>query len=387
MDEGDFLSSDVRGASTRYIIFSACGYGNIGDDAIMLGTARYLITRQDATDLFIFSYSPKETQQLLEKAGLTSVATLRCGRFKSLLKALSSTTRRKRIMIGGGTLITNRTFFTLYYLIPAFLFKLLFSTSSDVYFFGVAAEEKIKRPLLKLMLSLVLRHSIKKALVRDNFTEGVLKHFANSTNTKVTTIGDPALFLKEWDGASGAHKKNGEDNSSTHFNQTARIFVSARDLDLCSSDYHAKCFANMFDDLIEVIHEKTGMTIVINFVPFCIHKTSTLERDDLFGEKIKSLMKYFDYFQIERIDNPIEIMQKFNEADFCLCMRLHSLIFAYMTGRKCLAISYSPKVINFAKDNDLPCIDISEFESQKTKIIDIVVQSLFIEDKGKIISS
>jgi polysaccharide pyruvyl transferase WcaK-like protein len=167
MDEGEALSSNV--SNTRYIIFSACGYGNIGDDAIMLGTARYLITRHNATDLFIFSYSPKETQQLLEKAGLASVATIRCGCFKSLLKALSSTTRRKRIMIGGGTLITNRTFFTLYYLIPAFLFKLFFSTSSDVYFFGVAAEERIKQPLLKFMLSLVLRHSIKKALVRDNF--------------------------------------------------------------------------------------------------------------------------------------------------------------------------------------------------------------------------
>ena len=380
MGEEESLSSNV--GSARYIIFSACGYGNIGDDAIMLGTARYLITRQNATDLFIFSYSPKETQQLLEKAGLTSVATLRCGRFKSLLKALSSTTTRKRIMIGGGTLITNRTFFTLHYLIPAFLFKLFFSTSSDVYFFGVAAEEKIKRPLLKLMLSLVLRHSIKKAMVRDNFTEGVLKHFANGTSTKVTTIGDPALFLKEWDDGNGADKKNDEDNSAP-FNQTAKILVSARDLDLCSSDYHARCFANIFDDLVEVIHQKTGMTIVINFVPFCIHKTSLLERDDLFGEKIKSMMKYFDYFQIERIENPIEILQKFNEADFCMCMRLHSLIFAYMTKRKCLAISYSPKVFNFAKDNDLPCIDISEVESQKKKVIDIVVQSLFIKDKGR----
>jgi polysaccharide pyruvyl transferase WcaK-like protein len=380
MDEGESLSSNV--GSARYIIFSACGYGNIGDDAIMLGTARYLITRQNATDLFIFSYSPKETQQLLEKAGLTSVATLRCGRFRSLLKALSLTTRRKRIMIGGGTLITNRTFFTLYYLVPAFLFKLFFSASSDVYFFGVAAEEKIKRPLLKFMLSLVLRHSIKKALVRDNFTEGVLRHFANSTSTKVTTIGDPALFLKEWDDGNGADKKNNEDNS-TPFNQTTKILVSARDLDLCSSDYRARCFANIFDDLVEVIHQKTGMTIVINFVPFCIHKTSLLERDDLFGEKIKSMMKYFDYFQIERIENPIEILQKFNEADFCMCMRLHSLIFAYMTGRKCLAISYSPKVFNFAKDNDLPCIDISEVELQKKKVIDIVVQSLFIEDKCK----
>src|SRR5687768_12985513 len=97
MDDGEVSNSNA--CNTRYVIFSACGYGNIGDDAIMLGTARYLITRQDATDLFIFSYSPKETQQLLEKAGLTSVATIRCGRFTSLLKALSSTSRKKRIMI------------------------------------------------------------------------------------------------------------------------------------------------------------------------------------------------------------------------------------------------------------------------------------------------
>jgi polysaccharide pyruvyl transferase WcaK-like protein len=381
MDHGEVSNNNA--GNTRYVIFSACGYGNIGDDAIMLGTARYLITRHNATDLFIFSYSPKETQQLLEKAGLTSVARIRCGRFTSLLKALSSTSRRKRIMIGGGTLITNRTFFTLYYLTPAILFKLFFSRSSDVYFFGVAAEEMIKQPLLKFMLSLVLRHSIKKALVRDNFTEVVLKRFANSTGTKITAIGDPALFLKEWEDGNGANKKK-DGSHSTLFNHTAKIFVSARDLDLGSSDYHARCFANIFDELVEVIYQKTGMTIVINFVPFCVHKTSLLERDDLFGEKIKSLMKYFDYFQIEKMDNPIEMLQKFNEADFCMCMRLHSLIFAYMTGRNCLAISYSPKVLNFAKDNDLPCIDISEVESQKKKVIDTVVQSLFIDkDKTK----
>jgi polysaccharide pyruvyl transferase WcaK-like protein len=381
MDLGEVSNNNA--GNTRYVIFSACGYGNIGDDAIMLGTARYLITRHNATDLFIFSYSPKETQQLLEKAGLTSVARIRCGRFTSLLKALSSTSRRKRIMIGGGTLITNRTFFTLYYLTPAILFKLFFSRSSDVYFFGVAAEEMIKQPLLKFMLSLVLRHSIKKALVRDNFTEVVLKRFANSTGTKITAIGDPALFLKEWEDGNGANKKK-DGSHSTLFNHTAKIFVSARDLDLGSSDYHARCFANIFDELVEVIYQKTGMTIVINFVPFCVHKTSPLERDDLFGEKIKSLMKYFDYFQIEKMDNPIEMLKKFNEADFCMCMRLHSLIFAYMTGRNCLAISYSPKVLNFAKDNDLPCIDISEVESQKKKVIDTVVQSLFIDkDKTK----
>jgi len=197
---------------------------------------------------------------------------------------------------------------------------------------------------------------------------------------KSRQFGDPALFLKEWEDSTGVNKENY--GHSTLFNHKAKIFVSARDLDLYSSDYHARCFADISDELVEVIRERIGITIVINIVPFCIHKTSTLERDDLFGEKIKSLMKYFNYFKIEKIGNPIEIMQKFKEAHFCLCTRLHSLIFAYMTGRKCLAISYSLKVSNFAKDNDLQYIDISEVESQKKKVIDTVVQSLFI-DKDK----
>ena len=52
----------------RYTIynFSACGYGNIGDYAIMLGTARYLITRKKAKDLVVFNYTRREIQQALE---------------------------------------------------------------------------------------------------------------------------------------------------------------------------------------------------------------------------------------------------------------------------------------------------------------------------------
>ena len=49
-------------------------------------------------------------------------------------------------------------------------------------------------------------------------------------------------------------KKHG--SHSTLFNHTAKIFVSARDLDLGSSDYHARCFANIFDELVEVIYQK-----------------------------------------------------------------------------------------------------------------------------------
>ncbi|MFL6325596.1 MAG: polysaccharide pyruvyl transferase family protein [Nitrososphaeraceae archaeon] len=355
----------------QYIIFSACGYGNIGDDAIMLGVARYLITRKKAKDLFVFAYTPKEIQQTLEKSGLTTLAKIYSGYFYGLLRNMLSS-KKKVILIGGGTLITNRTFFSLYYLIPAIVFKLF---RSEIHFFGVAAEEVIHRRPVRFLLSVTLRYCIKKAFVRDNFTKSILENFANgrSKDTEIKTIGDPALYLKEWEkdeeeeGESGAIAV-GDDNRM--LDDTVQIFLSARDVDSRSSDYYAKCFASLLDDLIEAILQKRGSrAVTISFVPFCIHKTSQLERDDLFGLKIQRQMKYSDYFQIKIIDNPIDLMQKFKIADFCICMRLHSLIFAYMTERRCLAISYSPKVYTFANDNGLPYVDIDRLEQEKKHII------------------
>lgn len=352
---------------TQYIIFSACGYGNIGDDAIMLGTARYLITRKKAKDLFVFTYTPREIQQTLEKSGLTALATIYSGYFFGLMRTMLSS-KKKVILIGGGTLITNRTFFSLYYLIPAVLFKLF---RQEIHFFGVAAEDVIHRRSVRFMLSIALRYCIKKAFVRDNFTKNVLENFTNgsSSNAEIKTIGDPALYLKEWkiDEENGKEIAVGDNNRI--FDETIQIFLSARDVNPRLSDYYAKCFASLLDDVIEAFLDKRGRGVTINFVPFCIHKTSQLERDDLFGLKIQSQMKHTNCFQMKKIDNPIELMHKFKVADFCICMRLHSLIFAYMTERRCLAISYSPKVYTFAKDNGLPYIDIDRLEEEKECII------------------
>ncbi|MDQ3837257.1 MAG: hypothetical protein M3270_10050 [Thermoproteota archaeon] len=79
---------------------------------------------------------------------------------------------------------------------------------SEIHFFGVAAEEAIHRRPVKFMLSIALRYCIKKAFVRDNFTKSVLGRFGNgrSNDTEIKTIGDPALYLKEWE-------KDEEENS------------------------------------------------------------------------------------------------------------------------------------------------------------------------------
>lgn len=226
----------------RYVIFSASGYGNIGDDAIMLGTARYLITRRKTKDLFVFTYTPNEIQQTLEKSGLTSFATIQSGYCLGLLRTMLSS-KKKVTLIGGGTLITNRAFFSLYYLIPAVLFKVFFR--SEIHFFGVAAEEAIRIRPVRFMLSITLRYCIKKAFVRDDFTKSVLENFVNGSNrsnTEIETIGDPALYLKEWEKEEESDRAiavAGNNNSNRISDDTVRIFLSARDVDLRLSDYYA----------------------------------------------------------------------------------------------------------------------------------------------------
>ena len=52
-----------------------------------------------------------------------------------------------------------------------------------------------------------------------------MEHFVNSNNNrKVKTIGDPALYLKEWDVGSANEEV---DDHNTILNHTAKIFVSA----------------------------------------------------------------------------------------------------------------------------------------------------------------
>jgi hypothetical protein len=75
----------------------------------MLGTARYLISRGKAKDLVVFNYTRREIQQALEVRTDRSCYDIFWYFFGLMRTMLSS--KKKVILIGGGTLITNRTFF------------------------------------------------------------------------------------------------------------------------------------------------------------------------------------------------------------------------------------------------------------------------------------
>lgn len=132
-------------------------------------------------------------------------------------------------------------------MIPAVLFKVFFR--SEIHFFGVAAKEAIHIRPVRFMLSIALRYCIKKAFVRDDFTKSVLENFvnvSNSSNTEIETIGDPALYLKEWEKEEESDRAiavAGNNNNNRISDNTVHIFLSARDVDLRLSDYYAKCFA------------------------------------------------------------------------------------------------------------------------------------------------
>lgn len=77
------------------------------------------------------------------------------------------------------------------------------------------------------MLSIALRYCIKKAFVRDNFTKSVLENFTNgssSSNAEIKTIGDPALYLKEWEKDEENGKEIAVGDNNRIFDETVQIF-------------------------------------------------------------------------------------------------------------------------------------------------------------------
>ena len=127
------------------------------------------------------------------------------------------------------------------------------------------------------MLGIEQRYSIKRAFVRGNVTKSVLENFTNhrSGNTEIETIGDPALYLKEWEKDEENGKEIAVGNNNRIFDETIQIFLSARDVNPRLSDYYAKCFASLVDGVIEALLDKRGRAVTINFVPFCIHRRTT----------------------------------------------------------------------------------------------------------------
>ena len=57
----------------------------------------------------------------------------------------------------------------------------------------------------------------------ENFTNG------SSSNTEMKTIGDPALYLKEWEKDEENGREIAVGNNIRMFDETVQMFLSARD--------------------------------------------------------------------------------------------------------------------------------------------------------------
>jgi polysaccharide pyruvyl transferase WcaK-like protein len=201
--------------------------------------------------------------------------------------------------------------------------------------------------------------------VTDAATKILSEDFADTNSIQV--IGDPPIYPR-------IPQKNDKKPFRVKINNYLKIIVSPKDVAVhmngkspCDNRQSSKFFAEILDELIRLFPQKQAE---IDFLPTCIDKTNHKETDDLFVSTIRSEMKHLDSFLVKRFRKPLDIMGHFKDTgDFCIYILLHSLILAFITNRKYLAISYHPEVRYFAGDHALKSLKLSDMPTNPDNII------------------
>lgn len=292
------------------MIIGGYGVGNIGDEAILSGMLQKL--RERGKDrIVVVSHTPDETESLHNVEAIPP-------RMPEIVKyALLS----KEIRIGGGGLFSK-------YIGPyakkipyfAIFCKLL---GKRVHWDAIGIYPSAPQNIHKLLkLALKLSDSV---TVRDNIA---LKFVSNVLGVQTSLVPDYALYCKpsSSDVASKILDECGVDL------EKKKIGIAP----IYSIDYTNR-LKQVYIDFIRAIPSD----IEIVLIPFCKHKYEPIEMDHILAHEIKNSLKSRNNIHIiDRDLTPSDVLSIVGKMDFFIATRLHSAIFAYLSGVKFIDIMY-----------------------------------------------
>ena len=330
------------------------GQRNRGDDAILKSMISNIEKVTNYPTFFVFSSYPKRVDVGDNIHGVDDhVSNLR-----NLISLFHSINCLDILIIGGGGL-----FFDSYdRFIPrdiirwsklAFIARLL---RKPVLGYGLGLgpiSGKFGRCIAKFTLNNF--HSI---VVRDPQSQELLSEL-NVTKPKIIRSADLAILLDR----PTTPSKRIEELIATLPQNRPLVGLSIRDctglIDGPESLYLR--LAEIADDLIDA-----GVHPV--FIPFGFGKVT----DGIAALNISKLMKNKSGFTILPVDHLLtvdELLTLFWHFDFHICMRLHSAIFSAIAGKPFIALSYDPKVRQFANGIGMNeyCIDINDLSREEVR--------------------
>jgi polysaccharide pyruvyl transferase WcaK-like protein len=300
----------------KILICGNYGAKNTGDELILLGTLNLLKN----FDISVLSehhdlkYEVKHFPKF--PSGLSSLKKYIFSK-KDNLKALKEC---DLFLLGGGNLFAGPSFkANIIWGIQA-LFSLFYRKKLIIYCQSIGDNNKF---FLGKFIAFLFNKA-DEIYLRDEISANILKKYGVKNQIKI--IADPAFML-------------------TRAQKTIRTktLISLRQI------------SNINQNFIQEIFLFLKPHSNISFLSFDTGK----ENDQLLAEKV--IDRGLENAEIlDYVDNPINVLNEFETADFAICMRLHSIICAIISCTPFIAIKYAKKIESFLKYANLSELMIAQ---------------------------
>jgi polysaccharide pyruvyl transferase WcaK-like protein len=301
------LAEHIRSVD-RVMVLNGAGVHNVGDEAILEGILHQLPRRQQAV---VVSRDPRDTRQL---HGVRAVAP-----WLAPLTLL----RTQVLVIGGGMFSSHMG--PMQRLIPWFVRLALFLHVRCL-FIGVGIYANTPPKILRRMRAIMPR------LAQISVRDGVCADVVTSLGGAVEVIPDlanhmPSAPLEQADDILIAEGIPPE-------RPLIGLALTATGLD------DAEVLAETFVAVIEGLPEANFV-----FLPMSQHPWVPRHNDLVLAERIATRAPNLHI--IRGWYGPEQILALFARFDVAVCMRYHSLLFAWRQGCAIIALPYSPKCDDF----------------------------------------
>lgn len=347
-------------------IIGAYGCGNAGDESLLEGIITKVKSYNADAKIEVLAQDGLYIQQLFSITTVSQILTrgltwevIRNFDFLGIIRSIYSS---NLVIIGGGSLIHERTKYNLIYYYCLTLWAKI--TGSKVYFIGLSIStinsywgKWIGKKLFSLGDYIT---------VRDKISYNNIQALNPSTN-----------FCQSWDLAF----LNPESSLTKHDLHKLELPESFIGINLCGwfrseeywkpnphlQNHRIKQMAILVDQLVETYGEN------IVFINTVIPNDSEVCYEVLKHVRYKSSVVIID-----QVLSPYELKQVIAKARALVGMRLHSLIFAALMGTPFVAFGYDEKVRAFVDRLEIPEIKVLEIEElNNTHYVVNVIKSTY----------
>ncbi|MDG6223225.1 MAG: polysaccharide pyruvyl transferase family protein [Candidatus Bathyarchaeota archaeon] len=315
------------------LIVGAYGTGNIGDEAILSGILKYLISVKGVSnnEIVVFSRNPFETTKLHQ---ITS-------RRKNLFDLILS----DEVIIGGGELFQNQGKMAIKYSLLGIIAKIF---RKELTFLAVGFSSNVSK--LGKILARISFSVADNVSVRDK--ESMKRVLCLGVKKRVVVVPDPAFNVEPV--SRRAAYMLLEKEGFRFEKGCLRIGFVSQFLG------NNELYFSFLRFLKEILN--TNSDIEIFFIPFTSHVDKALDRDLLYGEWLKRKINNDNFKVLKNTYKPQQIMGIIGLMDLVVSTRFHPLVFATKMNVPAIGMDLFDKTRSFCKSHDIPLVKLNELD-------------------------